>query len=100
MLQVTVDKDNNEVILNGEVDIATSGQFEEAIMELVEANVPKIRLNMSDMEYIDSTGIGILMAIRKNSIGDDQEIILVKPKRSIVKLMQLTGVDQIFNIES
>lgn len=100
MLQVNVDKNTNEVKLIGEVDIATSSQFEDAIMELVEANAPIIKLDMSDMEYIDSTGIGVLMAIRKNSIGDNQEIILVKPKRSIVKLMQLTGVDQIFNIES
>ncbi len=86
--------------ITGEVDIATSDEFENAINELVKAELPLIRLDLEDMEYIDSTGLGILMNIKKNRLGENQDIILVNPKRSIAKLMQLTGVDRIFKIEN
>ena len=51
------------------------------------------------MEYIDSTGIGILMNLKKNILNDNQSVVLYRPKRSIMKLFQLTGIDQIYKIE-
>lgn len=98
MLEIS--KLDNGCKITGEVDIANSKEFEEAILEWVEQGAPVIRLDLSDMEYIDSTGLGVLMNIRRNLLGENQEIILVQPKRSIQKLMQLTGVDQIFTIEN
>lgn len=98
MLEIS--KLDNGCRIIGEVDIANSKEFEEAILDYVDQGIPVIRLDLSNMEYIDSTGLGVLMNIRRNLLGEGQEIILVQPKRSIQKLMQLTGVDQIFTIEN
>lgn len=91
-------QDNISKII-GEVDIATAKDFENGILELVNAGLPVIKLDLTDMDYIDSTGIGILMNIKKNILKDDQEIILINPKRSIKKLFELTGANQVFKIE-
>ncbi len=88
----------NQIFINGEVDIATAEGFEKAVKDLVDAQEKVIEIDMQQMDYIDSTGLGILMDINKNRLADGQKIVLVKPKRSIQKLMQLTGVDKIFEI--
>lgn len=98
MLEIINEGDG--VKISGEVDIATSSQFEDAILSQVRAKRPQVRLDVEDMEYIDSTGIGILMDIKKNHLNAGQEIVLIKPKRSILKLLQLTGADRIFTIEN
>lgn len=82
----------------GEVDIATAKQFEKAITDLLEVE-DLVVLDMTDMDYIDSTGMGILMNLKKNVLGENQDIVLYRPKRSIQKLFQLTGIDQVFKIE-
>ncbi len=96
MVEIT-NTDNISKIV-GEVDIATAKAFENAIMELLETE-DLIVLDMTDMEYIDSTGIGILMNLKKNILNDNQNVVLYRPKRSILKLFQLTGIDQIYKIE-
>ncbi len=96
-----VDISNQEHVskIKGEVDIATAKQFEDAILEQLEKEYPIIVLDLTEMDYIDSTGIGILMNIKKNVLKDGQDIVLYRPKRSIQKLLQLTGVEQVFTIK-
>ncbi len=86
------------VKITGEVDVATAAPFREALEEVISGGDEKVYLDLSDMDYIDSTGIGILIDIKKNVMKPDQQFVLINPKRSIRKLFQLTGVDQIFPI--
>ena len=86
--------------INGEVDVATSGAFRSALEDEISQGKTTIVLDMSEMEYIDSTGIGVLMDLKKNCMAPEQNFLLFHPKRSIVKLMQLTGVDNIFEIQT
>lgn len=86
------------VAISGEVDIYSINEFKEPIRALIEAGKKTLYLDFSDMEYIDSTGIGVLIELRQQSMAGDQEIILVNPKRSINKLFSMTGVDKIFQI--
>ena len=45
--------------IKGEVDIATAKEFEDAILNQIEKDYPVIVLDLTEMDYIDSTGIGI-----------------------------------------
>ncbi len=91
---------DNGCKVEGEVDIATASQFNDAIREQIKKGLPELVLDLTDMEYIDSTGIGILMDIKKNVLPKAHSLVLLNPKRSILKLMQLTGADQIFEIRN
>ena len=86
------------VRVTGEVDIYTTTQFKEPIEKLIEANTKYIFLDLTDLSYIDSTGIGILIELRKGSMSRDLNMTLINPQKNVVKLLQLTGVDQIFSI--
>lgn len=83
------------VRVTGEVDIYTAT---EPIEKLIEANTKDIFLDLTDLSYIDSTGIGILIELRKGSMSRDLNMTLINPQKNVVKLLQLTGVDQIFSI--
>ena len=85
------------VRVTGEVDIYTATQFKEPIEKLIEANTKDIFLDLTDLSYIDSTGIGILIELR-SSMSRDLNMTLINPQKNVVKLLQLTGVDQIFSI--
>lgn len=82
----------------GEVDIYTAEQFRAPIQTLIETKDKEIHLDLSDMKYIDSTGIGILIELRKAAMGKNLDMILINPQKNVIKLLQLTGVDQIFKI--
>ena len=64
------------VRVTGEVDIYTATQFKEPIEKLIEANTKDIFLDLTDLSYIDSTGIGILIELRKGSMSRDLNMTL------------------------
>ncbi|WP_195268280.1 STAS domain-containing protein [Eubacterium sp. 1001713B170207_170306_E7] len=90
--------DRDGVCVTGEVDIYTATQFKEPIEKLIQAGTKEIFLDLTNLSYIDSTGIGILIELRKGSMSKGLDMTLINPQKNVVKLLQLTGVDQIFNI--
>ena len=99
MFEISELKNDREgVRVAGAVDIYTATQFKEPIEKLIEAGTKEIFLDLTDLSYIDSTGIGILIELRKGSMSKNLNMTLINPQKNIVKLLQLTGVDQIFSI--
>lgn len=82
----------------GEVDICTVDEFRAAIEALIDHGGDRIVLDLTEMDYIDSTGIGILIELRKKSIEKEQETVLYGAKKNVVRLLDLTGVSQIFKM--
>ena len=87
------------VELIGEVDIYTAGELKEAFMDIIEEKKENIKINAENLEYIDSTGLGILIGILKRLKHEDKNIIISKIRPNVKKLLNITGLDKIFIIE-
>ncbi len=85
--------------LTGEVDIYTAGQLKETFIKLLEEKKVNIKINAAHLEYIDSTGLGVLIGALKRLKQENKNIIIYNIKPSIKKLLNITGLDKIFIIE-
>ncbi|SCY63091.1 STAS domain-containing protein [Alkaliphilus peptidifermentans] len=85
--------------LEGEVDIYTSAQLKEAFIKLIEEKKEAIKIDAKNLEYIDSTGLGVLIGALKRLKEYNKDIIIINIKPSIKKLLNITGLDKIFIIE-
>lgn len=88
----------NEIKINGEIDIYTAGSFKESVENAIDDGNKQIILDLSELSYIDSTGIGVLIELRKEGAEKNSTIVLKKPRKNIMKLFTLTGINQIFTI--
>lgn len=88
-----------EVKLTGEVDIYNANDLKEKLINLLQENETDIKLDCKELEYIDSTGLGILIGILKRLKNIEKNIIITNPKSNISKLLKITGLDQIFVME-
>ena len=63
------------VDLNGEIDVYTSPKVKEAIMSLIDAGNYALVINLENVRYIDSTGLGVLIGglkrVREHSAADN-----------------------------
>lgn len=90
--------DRWEVKIMGEVDINTSDEVRAKIESILEEKEKSMIINAEELDYIDSTGLGMLIGIVKRLKASGHELILAKPQASIVKLFRITGLDKIIRI--
>lgn len=85
-----------EVKLMGEVDIYNANNLKENLNNLLQEKETDIELDCEELEYIDSTGLGVLIGILKKLKNIEKNIIISNPKPNMSKLLRITGLDQIF----
>jgi anti-sigma B factor antagonist len=83
----------------GEVDIYTSPELKNKIFGLIEEKNQDITINGEYLEYIDSTGLGVLMGIYKKLQEKNLNIKVINLKPNIYKLFDITGLNKVFNIQ-
>jgi anti-sigma B factor antagonist len=80
------------VYLNGELDLAVAGQLRLVMEPLVLDSDLDLIINMRNLKYIDSTGIGILLSILKARHGMKARFVVDEVPARIQKLFDMTGI--------
>lgn len=83
----------------GEIDIYTSPKFKELLNELIEEKKADLVIDGNDLDYIDSTGLGVLISALKKLKEEGYKIILKNIKPNINKLFDITGLNKVFVIK-
>jgi anti-sigma B factor antagonist len=102
-LNLTVDTRNPSaevcvLSLEGEIDVYTSIQLKQDIAELLGTGVKYIVLNLSKVEYLDSTGLGVLIGTLKRLRENGGNLLIVGPAPRITRIFEITGLYKIFAI--
>ena len=64
-----------------------------------EENIKDVVINMQNLEYIDSTGLGILVGVLKRLKQKEKDIYILNTKANVKKIFTITGLDKIFKLE-
>lgn len=85
------------VYLAGELDLSVAPEMRSDLESFVNQTKRKLTLNLKDLKYIDSTGIGIIVSILKtrDSLNSSFGVEDIPPK--IQRLFDITGISQYLN---
>lgn len=87
------------VDINGELDVAGADKVKEHLNSLVEEKPMDIKINFTNLEYIDSTGLGALIGVLKRLKVNEKDIYILNPRKNVKKIFDITGLDKIFKVE-
>lgn len=85
--------------LAGEIDIYTANKLKESLTKVLNEKSESVKIDCEELDYIDSTGLGVLIGTLKRLKQDDKNIIIYKAKPNILKLLNITGLNKIFIVE-
>lgn len=86
------------VVVSGELDMAAAPAFERTLFETVSGNEPCI-LDLSGVNFMDSTAIGALLAVRRQAeLKPGRFAIVCEPGSEIERTLQYMGLDAAFSI--
>ena len=88
------------VTLEGEIDVATSSELRTALAGLLDAGATSIIVDLTEVTFIDSSGLGVFVSTFKQLRSRDGGMLrLVGPTGNVRKVLEITGLDAVFAIE-
>ena len=90
--------DTDVLTLRGEIDVYTAPRLRQAIIDLVEAGAKRIVVDMEAVDFLDSTGLGVLVGGLKRVKIRDGELSIVTGQDKILKIFDITGLNKVFSI--
>ncbi|GAA1761747.1 STAS domain-containing protein [Luedemannella helvata] len=84
--------------IGGEIDVYTAPQLREELYRLIGAGVTNIVVDLSRVDFIDSSGLGVLAGVLRRLRGVDGTLRLVYSHERLLKIFRITGLDSVFDI--
>ncbi len=87
------------ITVMGDIDAYHSADFKKGIREKIESfSGSKIVLDLSNVSYIDSAGLGSLVAILKDVRNAGKSFVLASLKPNVKRIFEMTRLDKVFKI--
>lgn len=95
LLEITVEDTGQYTLCRpvGELDAYTVGAFREALAEL--ASSPRLLIDLSDVPFMDSSGLGALIGGIRRAREADGEVTVACSRPTLTRLLHTTGFDRI-----
>ena len=86
------------VSVGGEIDVYTAPRLRDRITELVADGQHHLVIDLAAVEFLDSTGLGVLVGGLKKVRAHDGSLELVCNQERILKIFRITGLAKVFTI--
>jgi anti-sigma B factor antagonist len=95
-LSIAVSYQDDRVVLalEGELDMASAPLLQQAVEDPELAGKPLLVLDLQHLEFIDSTGLRIILAARKLCGERDQELAVTQRSPQVERLLSVTGISE------
>lgn len=99
-LSTRTEGDHTIVVVGGEIDVYTAPKLREQLIDLVSAGSYHLIIDMETVEFLDSTGLGVLVGGLKRVRAHDGTLRLVCTQERILKIFRITGLTKVFPIHN
>lgn len=97
-LDVSERDDYSVLAVTGEVDVATVPRLREQLHGLVAQGSKKIVVDLDGVDFLDSTGLGVLVGALKRVRSNEGDLYLVCNQPRIRKVFEVTGLTKVFTL--
>jgi anti-sigma B factor antagonist len=97
-LQVRRQEDHAVLEVAGEIDVYTAPKLREKLIELVNEGSYHLVVDLERVDFLDSTGLGVLVGGLKRVRNHEGSLKLVCTQDKILKIFRITGLTKVFPI--
>ena len=90
--------DRTVVEVTGEIDVYTASVMRERLVSLLDEGRTDLIVDLTDVGFMDSTGLGVLVGVLKKVRGHGGRLQLVISSERLLKVFRITALTQVFTI--
>jgi anti-sigma B factor antagonist len=85
------------VMVAGEMDGSNAHDLEDELIRLGNDGCSEIVVNLSQLEFIDSTGLAVLLRAHRRTRANDHSLTIVRPHGQVANAFELSGMDEVLS---
>jgi anti-sigma B factor antagonist len=95
-----VEASHDKIVIRiiGEVTAETCGELRDAVIELIRKAPQSLVLDLSDMPFIDTSGLGVLVGLRAQAKKGNVTLTVQNPQARILQVFRITQLAKVFGI--
>lgn len=86
------------ITVGGEIDVYTAPKLRDKLSELVTSGRHAIVVDMQNVDFLDSTGLGVLVGGLKKVREQNGSLEIVCSQERLLKIFRITGLAKVFTI--
>ena len=95
----TIEKNGNyKIQVSGQVDLYTSPNLRKAILESVDKSKDIVIVQLSQVEYMDSSGVATLVEGLRSAKKQKKSFQILSPSHAVRKVLNLSRLETVFTI--
>lgn len=98
-IQISTDNQFTKFTLSGSLYVNESTILREKILEQINQGKKDLLLDFSGVNYIDSSGLGVLISMQKRSRESNGKVVLTGLNGEVKKIFELTRLTKVFEIK-
>ena len=96
--KITEEDNISTIFLDGEIDMDKTDEVKEAIFPVIDSG-KNVALNLSNVQYMDSSGISVLIESHQKALEKGTKLIIKDVSKSVLKVIMMAKLEQILNLE-
>lgn len=85
--------------LSGDLDIVTSDDVKRELVELVDQGHHALTLDLSDVGFVDSSGLGVLVAVHRHTANRGGDFVVRSAPPQVRRLFEITRLDDFLTVD-
>jgi anti-sigma B factor antagonist len=90
--------DRTVLEVGGEIDVYTAPSLREKVISLVDTGTTMLIVDLSHVEFLDSTGLGVLVGALRRMRGIHGSFSIVCDQERLLKIFRITALDSVLTI--
>jgi anti-sigma B factor antagonist len=86
------------VAVGGEIDVYTAPKLRDSLVELINSGHYHLVIDLEGVDFLDSTGLGVLVGALKRVRSHQGSLQLVCTQERLLKIFRITGLAKVFPI--
>jgi anti-sigma B factor antagonist len=97
-IEIKDDQDVIRITVNGDIEMMTIKSFKQKLFEIGQNTNKNIEIDLSNVDYIDSSGVGVLISLLKLQKKKGKALIINKVSSKVLNVLKLSSLSDVFNI--
>lgn len=97
--KLDVSAEEARIRISGEIDFTGTPALREELHKFIEITSGEIQVDLSELEYLDSSGLAALIEFRRLLIQKKRSVVIIAVTEQVDRLLHLTQVKGLFGME-